>query len=140
MRPFLARLLGVSELRIRLAGSGSTDGRLAYLSVEQATTLRHALLAPHRRAAGDQGLAADRRDEGPALATVTTGRLVASVPLSLAGVVVVGAVAVLATLDQFEPPHGPGGGRGHDSVPDQLRRDHLAPAVGAVRLRGPRGS
>jgi putative membrane protein len=29
VRPFLARLLGVSELRIRLAGSGSTDGKLA---------------------------------------------------------------------------------------------------------------
>ena len=45
VRPFLARLLGVSELRIRLAGSGSTDGKLAYLSEAQAAELRLVLLA-----------------------------------------------------------------------------------------------
>ena len=47
VRPFLARLLGVSELRIRLAGSGSTDGKLAYLSEAQAAELRLMLLAGH---------------------------------------------------------------------------------------------
>ena len=47
VRPFLARLLGVSELRIRLAGSGSTDGKLAYLSEAQAAELRLLLLAGH---------------------------------------------------------------------------------------------
>jgi len=33
VRPFLARLFGLAELRIRLAGSGSANGRLAYLSM-----------------------------------------------------------------------------------------------------------
>ena len=47
VRPLLARLLGVSELRIRLAGSGSTDGKLAYLSEAQAAELRLVLLAGH---------------------------------------------------------------------------------------------
>ncbi len=40
VRPLLARLLGVSELRVRLAGSGSTDGKLAFLSEAQAAELR----------------------------------------------------------------------------------------------------
>ena len=59
VRPLLARLLGVSELRIRLAGSGGTDGKLAYLSEAQAAELRLVLLAGHvdterrRRATAD---------------------------------------------------------------------------------------
>ncbi|HUC04592.1 MAG TPA: PH domain-containing protein, partial [Acidimicrobiales bacterium] len=36
VRPFLARILALSELRVRLAGSGSADGRLAYLSEQEA--------------------------------------------------------------------------------------------------------
>ena len=48
VRPLLARLLGLSELRIRLAGSGSTDGRLAFLSETQANELRLVLLQGHR--------------------------------------------------------------------------------------------
>ena len=32
VRPFLARMLGLAELRVRLAGSGDADGRLAYLT------------------------------------------------------------------------------------------------------------
>ena len=48
VRPLLARLLGLSELRIRLAGSGSTDGRLAFLSETQANELRLVLLQRHR--------------------------------------------------------------------------------------------
>ena len=54
VRPLLARMLGVSELRIRLAGSGSTDGKLAYLSEAQAAELRLVLLAgpPRHRGGG----------------------------------------------------------------------------------------
>ena len=48
VRPLLGRLLGVSELRIRLAGSGATDGKLAYLSAAEAADLKVALLAGHR--------------------------------------------------------------------------------------------
>ncbi len=44
VRPLLARMLGLSELRIRLAGSGSSDGRLAFLSDTQANELRFVLL------------------------------------------------------------------------------------------------
>src|SRR5262249_56287989 len=47
VRPFLARMLGLAELRVRLAGSGDADGRLAYLSEPAAETLRARLLAAH---------------------------------------------------------------------------------------------
>ena len=98
VRPFLARLLGVSELRIRLAGSGSTDGKLAYLSEAQAAELRLVLLAGHIDTE-----AAVSSNTGPPMASVDTGRLLASVFLSLVTIIVIATVAVLAVLDQFEP-------------------------------------
>jgi putative membrane protein len=98
VRPFLARLLGVSELRIRLAGSGSTDGKLAYLSEVQAAELRLVLLAGHIDAE-----AAESNNTGLPMASVDTGRLLGSVLLSLVTIIVIGTVAVLALLDQFEP-------------------------------------
>ena len=47
VRPFFARMLGLAELRVRLAGSGDADGRLAYLTEQGAETLRARLLAAH---------------------------------------------------------------------------------------------
>jgi putative membrane protein len=98
VRPFLARLLGVSELRIRLAGSGGTDGKLAYLSATQAAELRLVLLAGHV----DTATAASS-NSGLPMASVETARLLASVLLSLATLLVVGTVGALVILDQFEP-------------------------------------
>jgi putative membrane protein len=98
VRPLLARMLGVSELRVRLAGSGSTDGRLAYLSAAQATELRLILLAGH--AETDAPVSANT---GLPMATVTAGRLITSVLLSLVTIILVGTVGALAVLDQFEP-------------------------------------
>jgi len=49
VRPFLARVFGLAELRIRLAGSSTkADGRLAYLTEQQAATVRAMLLAAHQ--------------------------------------------------------------------------------------------
>ncbi len=98
VRPLLARLLGVSELRVRLAGSGSTDGRLAYLSQAQAAELRLVLLAGHREAD-----AATSPNTGLPMAAVTPGRLITSVLLSLTTFVLVGTVGALTALDQVEP-------------------------------------
>lgn len=48
VRPFLARALGLAELRIRLAGSSDkADGRLAYLTEKEAVSVRAMLLAGH---------------------------------------------------------------------------------------------
>ena len=98
VRPLLARMLGVSELRIRLAGSGSTDGKLAYLAEAEAAELRLVLLAGHH----DSDVAVSS-NTGLPMASVTTGRLLGSVLLSLVSIVLVGTVATLAVLDQFEP-------------------------------------
>ncbi len=98
VRPLLARLLGLSELRVRLAGSGSTDGRLAYLTAAQATELRLRLLA--RRHDPE---ALSEADGGLPMAAVTLGPLIGSVLLSLVSIVLVGTVATLGALDQFEP-------------------------------------
>ena len=98
VRPLLARILGVSELRIRVAGSGSTDGKLAYLAESQAAELRLMLLAGHH----DPEVAASA-NTGLPMAMVTTSRLLGSVLLSLVSIILMGTVATLAVLDQFEP-------------------------------------
>jgi putative membrane protein len=98
VRPLLARLLGVSEVRIRLAGSGGTDGRLAYLSETQAAELRLVLLAGHIDTE-----AAPNSNAGLPMASVDTARLLASVFLSLVTIIIIGTLAALAILDQFEP-------------------------------------
>ena len=98
VRPLFARMLGVSELRVRLAGSGSTDGRLAYLAAAEAAELRLVLLARHHETelAGSSNV-------GLPMASVTLGRLLGSVVLSLVSIILVGTVASLAVLDKFEP-------------------------------------
>ena len=108
VRPLLARLLGLSELRIRLAGSGSTDGKLAYLSDAEAVELRVVLLAGHHDVAATATAPppappppCDRR------ATCawrpcrgTAGRLRPLVPRQHD---LVGTIAGLAILDQYRP-------------------------------------
>jgi putative membrane protein len=105
VRPFLARVLGLSELRIRLAGSNDrADGKLAYLTEQEATRLRATLLAGH------YGLdpATPEPGERP-VSEVPAGRLIGSTLLGaaasvvafgvvVAGVVAVGGLHVLLTL------------------------------------------
>jgi len=92
VRPFLARALGLAELRVRLAGSSHADGRLAYLTEQAALDLRAYLLATHH--------GVDPATPAPAeriALVVPTGRLVASVLLSMLGsapVVVVGGIVL----------------------------------------------
>ncbi|MGH3681959.1 MAG: PH domain-containing protein, partial [Natronosporangium sp.] len=45
IRPLLARLSGLAELRLEVVGGGKTEAPLAYLSVEDAAVLRERLLA-----------------------------------------------------------------------------------------------
>ena len=96
VRPFLARALGLAELRVRLAGSSHADGRLAYLTEQAALDLRAYLLATHH--------GVDPATPAPAeriVLVVPTGRLVASVLLSTLGsaavVVAVGTVLALVS-------------------------------------------
>jgi putative membrane protein len=94
VRPVLARALGLAELRVRLAGSGDDDGRLAYLTEQAAMDLRAYLLAAHH------GLDPATPEPAERIAvTVPAGRLIGSVVLSTtgtAGVVVIAGLILSA--------------------------------------------
>jgi putative membrane protein len=82
VRPALARILGLAELRLRMGGSTGNSGRLAYLSLAHAETVRGQLLA----------LAHGIHVNTPAppeqvLLSVRTDRLLVSILLSRLGVV-----------------------------------------------------
>jgi putative membrane protein len=97
LRPFFARMLGLAEIRVRLAGSGDADGRLAYLTEAAAFALRARLLAAHH------GM--DPATPEPAESVVTsvgTGRLVGSALISAVPLAVV-AVAVGAAIVSVTP-------------------------------------
>lgn len=79
VRPFIARLLGLAELKLQVAGGDSAEGSLAYVRESDAQVLRAELLA---RAAGvrpDAGEAPERP-----LVVVPMPVLIASVLLSFA--------------------------------------------------------
>jgi putative membrane protein len=93
--PFLARVLGLAELRIRVAGAKSAH-HLSYLSAPVAADLRARLLAAHHGL--DQSVPAP--DEQPA-AVVPPARLLGSVLLSAStsgAVLFVIALVVVATI------------------------------------------
>ena len=93
VRPFLARALGLAELRVRLAGSSHADGRLAYLPEQAALDLRARLLAAHH------GLDPATPEPGERiLASVPTGRLVGSVLASGASLIIALLVAELVVI------------------------------------------
>ena len=99
VKPFVARIVGLAELRIRLAGSGRTGGRLAYLAEPVALDLRARLLAGHHGL--DQ--ATPEPSERP-MATVPTGQLVAGALLSRVSLVAVAlVVAIVVVLVTVSP-------------------------------------
>jgi putative membrane protein len=93
VRPGLARLFGLAELRLRMAGERTSAGRLAYLPEREANELRARLLAL------SQGQ--EERTPEPAertLATVPVGRLIGSIALSQTGLSVGFGIGVLVTV------------------------------------------
>jgi putative membrane protein len=108
VRPGVARVLGLAELRVRMAG-GAARGRLAYLRVADAEALRACLLTAARGAVLDGGVDPSgthahpgaHRFETP-LYTIDPLRLLGSLALSGPGLVLVacaaaaGAVVVVA--------------------------------------------
>jgi putative membrane protein len=96
VRPGLARVFGLAELRIRLASGSGKAGRLAYLTSNEAENLRARLLALAHGLA-EATPAPDER----ALVSVPTGQLVVSILLSGPGLllaVVIGGLVVLSIL------------------------------------------
>jgi putative membrane protein len=92
VRPGLARVFGLAELRIRLASGGGKAGRLAYLSDAEAEALRARLLALSHGLAE----ATPAPPERP-LVTVPPGQLFVSILLSGPGLLL-GAVALALVL------------------------------------------
>lgn len=98
VRPGLARVFGLAELRLRLAGGSAKAGRLAYLTNAEAETLRARLLA----------LSHGVPEETPAppeqaLVTVPPARLFVSILLSGTGLVLELVVATLVVLAILAP-------------------------------------
>jgi putative membrane protein len=97
VRPGLARLFRVAELRLRMAGSSGGTARLAYVAEHEVEPLRDQLLALARGARHEEEppeAAEDPGDDMPApqehvLAVVGTGPLVASILLENWWIVVV---------------------------------------------------
>ena len=94
VEPFLGRIIGLAEVRVRLAGASGSRGRLAYLPRPQADQLRQTLLAAVRAA----GPVSDEPEQ--LIVTVPTGRLLASVATSVLGttVLIVAGLGVVLAL------------------------------------------
>jgi putative membrane protein len=102
VRPGLARVVRVAELRLRMAGSTGGTARLAYLHEGDAEPLRVQLLALGHGVAAAEPDDADPEDrpatvhaEEHVLTSVPTGRLIASILLSDVGF---SSIAILVGL------------------------------------------
>ncbi len=85
VRSLAARVLGLAELRLEVAGGAHTEAPLAHLSEDDAHRLRRQLLARAGLAAGGTAPDTDQEETEPeetVLVQVPTGVLVASVLLS----------------------------------------------------------
>jgi putative membrane protein len=97
VEPFLARVVGLAEVRVRTGGASRGDARLCYLRYNEATLVRTALLA----------VAHGLHEAVPAppeqrLAVVPNGRLIAAGCLTGAIPVSLGAVIALTVLGSTE--------------------------------------
>ncbi|MBO0691909.1 MAG: PH domain-containing protein [Acidimicrobiaceae bacterium] len=98
VRPFLARLFGLSELRLRMAGSEAGSGRLAYLGEAEAEALRGRLVALAHGIAETTPPPPEQH-----LVTVATSRLLTSVLLSGLGLFSLAVLVALIALAALAP-------------------------------------
>jgi putative membrane protein len=103
LRPGLARLLGVAELRLRMGGSTGRAARLAYLPAGNVEAVRAQLLALAHGTPGTVAPIPAEAPEGRVLTTVPTGRLVGSILLSDVGFYVEGVLAAIVVTALLEP-------------------------------------
>jgi putative membrane protein len=106
----LARVLGLAELRLRMAGADSSGGRLASLPLGEAEQLRQRLLSMARAPgaarvpAGTSGSADtvaqpdNGVDAGRLLFRVQASRLAVAIALSRTGAIAAGAIAAMASI------------------------------------------
>jgi putative membrane protein len=95
VRPGLARMFQVAELRLRMAGASGATARLAYVGEREVEPLRDQLLALARGARVHEGIPAGGTEPEPSraeehvLATVPTGPLVVSILLERGWLIVI---------------------------------------------------
>ncbi|MFZ9986736.1 MAG: PH domain-containing protein [Candidatus Nanopelagicales bacterium] len=117
--PFLARLVGLVEVRVEVAGAGDSRIVLRYLKRDEADALRHQVLATARRVdpapspdQPDRGGLADPPgpidvEVGAPLALVPAGRLLGSLLLrSVTAALLVATAALLAMTILTQGPAG----------------------------------
>jgi len=104
VRPGLARMFRVAELRLRMGGASGATARLAYLPEREVEPLRVRLLALARGEQRDeQAETADKPVGERVLTTVPTGRLVASILISDVGLAAEAVVAGLIVTALLAP-------------------------------------
>jgi putative membrane protein len=103
VRPGLARMFGVAELRLRMGGASGGTARLAYLKESEVEPLRAWLLALAHGGERAQVPAARQHEAEDVLTTVPTGRLVASILISDVGIVAELVVLGLVLGAAFAP-------------------------------------
>jgi putative membrane protein len=104
VRPGLARVFGVAELRLRTGGSSGATARLAYLAAQEAEPLRARLLALAEGARTHEGKPAPEvAIEERVLTTVPTGRLIASILISDVGLFAEAVIAGLILVAVLSP-------------------------------------
>jgi len=94
VQPFVARIFGLAELRMDVAGGSSREGSLAYLPLAEARRLKDLLLA--RRDELGEGRAAEAGEPAPAASAVAERPLV-RVPLKMLLVSVLLSAETLVT-------------------------------------------
>jgi len=110
VRPGLARIFRVAELRLRMGGASGSTARLAYLPEQEVEPLRVRLLALAGGAKHDgEALEAEAPAEEHVLTTVPTGRLVASILISDVGLIAETVVAGLIVAALLAPTAAAGG-------------------------------
>ncbi|MFF0339838.1 PH domain-containing protein [Kribbella sp. NPDC004875] len=101
-QPFVARIFGMAELRMDVAGGGKSDGKLSYFKYDEAVGLRTTLLvrAKGEKAAEQQEHEQQVESEAPPLLTVPTDRLLGATLLSSTVVASAGALVwvIVATM------------------------------------------
>jgi len=98
VRPATARIFGLAEVRLRMAASTGSSGRLSYLSDADAEALRARLLALAHGVADHTPPPPER-----VLFTIGSGRLVASILLSGLGLILELVIIGLIVLTALEP-------------------------------------
>jgi len=99
VRPGLARLFGLAELRLRMGGSTGDQARLAYLPERDAEQLRARLLLL-AQGAGD---VLPPRSPEDVLVTIPTGRLIASILISRPGLTAESLAAAIIAIAVAAP-------------------------------------